>query len=179
MSINSRLRDLFERGRIGYEVYNHPMAFTAHEVAEGQRCSGDRVAKVVILRVDGKLAMSVVTGNQRVDFATASASLDAREVRLATEDEFIERFPDCEIGAMPPFGHLFGLSVYVDPGVTEKETIFFNAGNHAQTVRIRYADYERLVRPRVVQLTQKIKVDCLSARPAAVQRQDIHPDDEK
>lgn len=155
MSINKKLRDLFEGAGISYEVYNHPLAFTAQEIAEGQHCPGDRMAKVVMLKVDGNLAMSVVTGNQRVHFATVCASLGAREVRLATEDEFISQFSDCEIGAMPPFGNLFDLPVYVDPAVAKDEVIYFNAGNHAQTVRIRYTDYERLVRPRIVRLTEE------------------------
>jgi len=155
MSINKRLRVLFEEARISYEVDNHPRAFIAQEVAEEEHCPGEHMAKVVMLNVDGKLAMAVVTGNQRVHFATACASLGADEVRLAAEDEFIARFPDCEIGAMAPFGNLFGLPVYVDPALTKDEIIYFNAGNHGQTVRIRYADYERLVRPQIVRLTEE------------------------
>ena len=155
MSISKRLRDLFEEARISYEVYNHPVAFTAQKIGEGVHCSGDRMAKVVMLNVDGKLAMSVVTGTQRVHLTTTCASIGAGEVRLATEDEFTSRFPDCEIGAMPPFGNLFGLPVYLDPAVAKDETICFNAGNHAQTVRIHYQDYERLDRPHVVRLTEE------------------------
>ena len=106
------------------------------------------MAKVVILKVDDQLVMAVVTGNQKVHLPTVRASLSANDVRLATEDEFVGRFPGCDIGAMPPFGDLFGMPTYVDPRVTEDEEIYFNAGNHVQTVRLRYKDYARLASPR-------------------------------
>jgi Ala-tRNA(Pro) deacylase len=83
------------------------------------------------------------------------ASLGAKKARLATEDEFIARFPDCEIGAMPPFGNLFGLKVYVDPALEQDEHIYFNAGNHVQTVRLNYADFAWLVKPQVVRLVEE------------------------
>src|SRR5581483_3388822 len=103
MSINKRLRELFEEAGISYEVYNRPLAFT-REAGAGQRSSGDHAAQVVILNVDGKLAMAVVAANQRVHLATAGASLGARQIRLASEEEFLSRFPDYAIEAMPPFG---------------------------------------------------------------------------
>ncbi len=153
MSINKRLRELFEEAGISYEVYNRPLAFT-REAGAGQRSSGDHAAQVVILNVDGKLAMAVVAANQRVHLATAGASLGARQIRLASEEEFLSRFPDYAIEAMPPFGNLFGLPVYVDPEVAKEGSIFFTAGGYAQTVRIGYADYDRLVRPQVVRLAE-------------------------
>ena len=113
------------------------------------------MAKVVILKVDDQLVMAVVTGNQKVHLPTVRASLSANDVRLATEEEFVGRFPGCDIGAMPPFGNLFGMPTYVDPRVTEDEEIYFNAGNHVQTVRLRYKDYAQLASPRVVSLTEK------------------------
>jgi Ala-tRNA(Pro) deacylase len=99
--------------------------------------------------------MAIVTGSQKIHLPTVRTSLGVDEVNLATEDEFISRFPDCEIGAMPPFGNLFGLAVYVDPAVTKDESIYFNSGNHVQTVRIRYKDFERLVTPQVARLTEE------------------------
>jgi Ala-tRNA(Pro) deacylase len=154
MSITRRLKDLFDNTKISYEVYNHPLAYTAQEIAQRQHFSGDQMAKVVMLQVDGRLVMAVITGSQKIHLPTARENLGAHEARLATEDEFISRFPDCEIGAMPPFGNLFGLPVYVDPRVTEDESIYFNAGNHVQTVRIRYKDFARLTAPQVVRLTE-------------------------
>ena len=157
MPIIRRLKELFDEAKISYEVYNHPLAYTAQEIAQSQHVSGDQIAKVVMLQVDGKLVMAVVTGSQKIHLPTVRTSLNAHEVRLATEDEFVSRFPDCEIGAMPPFGNLFGLSVYVDPVVTKDESIYFNAGNHAQTVRIRYKDFEELASPTVVRLVEERK----------------------
>jgi Ala-tRNA(Pro) deacylase len=104
MPVMKKLRELFDEAKVSYEVYNHPLAYTAQEVAERQHFSGDQMAKVVMLEVDDKLVMGVVTGSQKVNLNTAKASLGAHEARLAREDEFISKFPDCEIGAMPPFG---------------------------------------------------------------------------
>jgi Ala-tRNA(Pro) deacylase len=157
MAIIKKLKGLFDEAKVSYEVYNHPLAYTAQEIAQRQHFSGDEMAKVVILKVDDKLVMAVVPGSQKVHLPTVRASLGVYEVRLATEDEFISKFPDCEIGAMPPFGNLFGLPVYVDPAVAKDESIYFNAGNHVQTVRIRYKDFEKLVNPQVVGLTEKRK----------------------
>jgi len=96
--------------------------------------------------------MGVIRGNDKIALHVVEESLNVRHARLATEDEFIARFPECEIGAMPPFGHLFGLNVYVDPALAKDEYIYFNAGNHVQTVRLRYKDFAKLVQPQVVRL---------------------------
>ena len=157
MAIVKKLKDLFDDAKVSYEVYNHPLAYTAQEIAQRQHFSGDQMAKVVILKADEKLVMAIVTGSQKIHLPTVRTSLGVHEVKLATEDEFISRFPDCEIGAMPPFGNLFGLPVYVDPAVTKDESIYFNSGNHVQTVRIRYKDFERLVTPQVARLTEEKK----------------------
>ena len=99
----------------------------------------------------------MIPGSQKINLNTAKASLGAKAVRLATEDEFISRFPECEIGAMPPFGNLFGLPVFVDPALEKDESIYFNAGNHVQTVRLLYRDFAKLVKPRVVRLVEENK----------------------
>ena len=155
MAIINKLKELFDETKVSYEVYNHPLAYTAQEIAQRQHFSGNEMAKVVMLKVDGNVVMAVVTGNQKVHLPTVRASLAAYDVSLATEDEFYSKFPGCEIGAMPPFGNLFGLPVYVDPAVTHDESIYFNAGNHVQTVRMRYKDFESLVNPIVVRLTEE------------------------
>jgi len=157
MPIIKKLKDLFDDAKVSYEVYNHPLAYTAQEIAQRQHFSGDQMAKVVILKADENLVMAIVTGSQKIHLPTVRTSLGVHDVKLATEDEFISRFPDCEIGAMPPFGNLFGLPVYVDPAVTKDESIYFNSGNHVQTVRIRYKDFERLVTPQVARLTEEKK----------------------
>jgi Ala-tRNA(Pro) deacylase len=155
MAILKKLKAVLDGAKIPYEVYNHPLAYTAQEVAAAQHISGKELAKVVMLIVDGDLVMGVVTGNQKIGLNAAKTSLGANQVRLATEDEFTSRFPECEIGAMPPFGNLFGLSVLVDPAVEKDQYIYFNAGNHAQSVRLAYRDFKQLVQPRIVRLAEE------------------------
>ena len=115
MPILRRLKELLDEAKVSYEVYNHPLAYTAQEIAAQQHFSGKEMAKVVMIEVDGLLVMGVIPGSQKINLNTVKAVLARKQVRLATEDEFISRFPECEIGAMPPFGHLFGVPVFVDP----------------------------------------------------------------
>jgi len=157
MPIIKKLKEAFDEARISYEVFNHPLAYTAQEIAAGLHFSGKKMAKVVMLKVDGVLVMGVLTANQKADMRMVKASLKAREARLASENEFASRFPDCEIGAMPPFGNLFGIPVFVDPALEKDEYIYFNAGNHVQTVRLRFQDFIRLVKPQITQLTESPK----------------------
>ncbi|HEX5607545.1 MAG TPA: YbaK/EbsC family protein [Candidatus Binatia bacterium] len=152
MPILKRLKEVLDNSKIPYEVYNHALAYTAQEIAAKQHFSGNEMAKVVMLEVDDELVMGVIAGNHKINPETVRASLGAGRVRMATEDEFISRFPECEIGAMPPFGNLFGLKVFVDPALAKDEYIYFNAGNHVQTVRLRYKDFTALVNPRIVAL---------------------------
>jgi Ala-tRNA(Pro) deacylase len=157
MPILRKLREVLDQAKIPYEVYNHPLAFTAQEIAATQHMSGREMAKVVILRVDGSFVMAVVPAGRLVNLRQVRLGLGVQNVSLATEDDFAALFPECEIGAMPPFGNLFGLPVYVDSSLEEDETIFFNAGNHVQTVRMKYRDFKGLVRPLVIPLTEEAK----------------------
>ena len=152
MPILRRLKEKLDEAKIPYEVYNHALAYTAQEIAARQHVSGNELAKVVMLEAGDQLVMGVVRGNDKIDLPIVEESLDVRHARLATEDEFVTRFPECEIGAMPPFGNLFGLKVYVDPALAKDEYIYFNAGNHVQTVRLKYQDFARLVEPQVIRL---------------------------
>src|SRR5574341_122392 len=117
MPILKKLKEVLDGAKIPYEVYTHPLAYTAQEIAEKQHVSGKEMAKVVMLEVDDALVMGVIAANSKIHLNTARASLGASTVRLATEDEFMARFPQCEIGAMPPFGNLFGIKVVVDPAL--------------------------------------------------------------
>jgi Ala-tRNA(Pro) deacylase len=157
MPILRRLKELLDHAKITYEVYNHALAYTAQEIAAKQHFSGNEMAKVVMLEVDHELVMGVIPGNHKINPETVRTSLGASRIRLATEDEFSARFPECEIGAMPPFGNLFGLKVFVDPALTRDEYIYFNAGNHVQTVRLKYKDFVALVKPRVAHLIEERK----------------------
>jgi len=158
MPILKRLKEVLDGAKIPYEVYTHPQAFTAQEIAATQHMSGKEMAKVVILKIDGSFAMAVVPAHKRVSFHAVRQALGAKDITLATENEFAALFPECEIGAMPPFGNIFGLPVYVDPALEKDETIFFNAGNHQQTVRLKYAHFKELVKPQVVPLTEEAEI---------------------
>ncbi|MFQ5683086.1 MAG: aminoacyl-tRNA deacylase [Candidatus Binatia bacterium] len=153
MPILTKLKECLDKAKISYEVYQHPHAFTAQETAASQHIPGREMAKVVILKVDGAFVMVVVPASKLVSFTRVKTGLGVTAVSLATEGDFASLFPDCEIGAMPPFGNLFGLPVYVDPALHKDETIFFNAGNHLQTVKVNTRDFEDLVKPRIVPLT--------------------------
>ena len=149
MKHRERLEAFLRENKVPFQVQHHAQAFTAQEVAERGHVHGRLMAKVVIVVAGGKNVMLVLPAPSRVDLARAAAALAAEEVRLAREDEFGRAFPDCELGAMPPFGNLYGLSVLVDRALTEDETIYFQAGTHTDTISLRYADFERLVKPAV------------------------------
>ena len=155
MPILRKLKEALDEAKISYEVYNHALAYTAQEIAAKQHFPGNEMAKVVMLEVDGVLVMGVIPGSRKINLDMVRASLGAKKARLATEEEFIARFPDCEIGAMPPFGNLFGLKVLVDPELGKDEYIYFNAGNHVQTVRLQYKDFARLVSPQIARLVEE------------------------
>jgi Ala-tRNA(Pro) deacylase len=155
MPVLTKLKEFLDQAKVSYEVYNHPRAFTAQEIAAAQHIPGREMAKVVILKVDGSFMMAVVPASRLVNLERAKKGLAAKVVALATEAEFASLFPECEIGAMPPFGNLFGLSVCADPALEKDESIFFNAGNHLQTVGMRYVDFKRLACPQLISLTEE------------------------
>jgi Ala-tRNA(Pro) deacylase len=139
---------------VPFAEQRHPSAYTAQEVAASDHIPGKILAKVVIVEADDQPAMLVVPATERVDLDKAAAVLGAEEVRLAREDEFADAFPDCEPGAMPPFGNLYGMDVYVDQALSENMNMVFQAGTHTETMGIRFDDFERLARPAVVDLTE-------------------------
>jgi Ala-tRNA(Pro) deacylase len=149
MPVLAKLREFLDKQKVRYEVLTHPQAFTAQEVAQAQHVPGVELAKVVMLRSGSDFIMTVLPAPYRVDLERAKATLGKRDLVLATEEEFQGLFPQCEAGAMPPFGNLYGLPVYVDPTLTHDAHIIFNAGTHTQTVKMTYADFARLVQPTV------------------------------
>jgi Ala-tRNA(Pro) deacylase len=152
MPILSKLREYLDKNGVKYEVGAHRQAFTAQEVAEAQHVKGKEVAKVVMLRSGGDFIMAVLPAPYRVDLERAKGALGKTDLALATEQEFAGLFPQCEAGAMPPFGNLYRLPVYVDQTLTRDDDIVFNAGTHTQTVKMKYADFARLVQPTVVSI---------------------------
>jgi Ala-tRNA(Pro) deacylase len=152
MPILTKLREYLDRNGVHYEVLAHRQAFTAQEVAEAQHVKGKDLAKVVMLRSGASFIMAVLPAPYRVDLPRARTALGKADAVLATEQEFAGLFPQCEPGAMPPFGNLYDLPVCVDQTLTRDEEIVFNAGSHTQTVRMKYADFARLVKPQVVSI---------------------------
>jgi Ala-tRNA(Pro) deacylase len=126
------------------------------EVAAALRVPGKQVAKVVIVRSNGEMAMLVLPAPYRLDFAKVRAVLDAKEVTLAEEEDFADLFPDCDTGAMPPFGHLYDVPTYVDQALAEEEDIVFRIGTHRETMKVAYADYARLAQPAVGEFAREI-----------------------
>ena len=144
-----KLKEFLDREGIKYVTISHSKSYTAQEVAASAHISGKEMAKTVIVKTDGEMAMVVLPANHKLDFATLEGDLGARRVELASEDEFRGLFPECEVGAMPPFGNLYGMDVYVEESLTGGDRIAFNAGSHTEVIRLPYRDFERLVQPRV------------------------------
>jgi len=151
----TKLREFLDSHNIKYLVTSHSVAYTAQGIAALVHVSGKRLAKTVMVRIDGSLAMAVVPASQHVDLDLLRTAASAGTVELAGEREFKDAFPDCETGAMPPFGNLYGMAVYVDEAIAEGEEITFNAGTHRELVRMTWADMARLVNPAVFNLTRR------------------------
>jgi Ala-tRNA(Pro) deacylase len=148
-----KLKDFLDSRNIRYITITHSPAYTAQAIAHTAHISGKELAKTVILKVDGELVMAVLPATHRVNLDVCKDSLDAKRVVLAEERDFMSTFPGCELGAMPPFGNLWDVPVYVAERLTEDETIAFNAGSHTELIQMSYADFEQLVKPKVVKLT--------------------------
>lgn len=143
----TRLKEFLDRENVKYVTIGHSPAFTAQEIAERAHIPGKELAKTVMVKIDGELAMIVVPASDHVKLAHLKEAVGADEVELAGEYEFKERFPDCETGAMPPFGNLYDMKVFVSTALREDDEIAFNAGSHSELIRMAYADFERLVNP--------------------------------
>lgn len=149
------LDSYLRQNQVAFQVQHHAVAYTAQEVAAGEHISGRTFAKVVMAFADERLVMLVLSANRRVDLVRAADALGAREVRLAREQEFANAFPGSDLGAMPPFGNLFHLPVYVNRALAEDETIVCRAGTHTDTISLRYVDFLRLVQPVVADLARQ------------------------
>ena len=146
-----KLKDFLDKEGVKYISIRHSPAYTMPEIAARAHVPGKMVAKTVMVKVDGRLAMIVLPANRKVDLK-AMRELTGASVRLATEEQFKNLFPECELGAMPPFGNLYGLDVYVSPELARQDEIAFNAGTHTELIQLAYQDFERLARPRFLAL---------------------------
>jgi len=152
MDCKERLEEYLRDNGVPFEVQEHRPAFTAQRVAAAEHVPGRMFAKVVMAEKDGDLVMLVLPATAVVDTRKASTVVGGNPVRLTAEREFAPRFPDCEAGAMPPFGNLYDVPVYVDRGLGASERIVFQAGTHTVTMSIPYADFERLAHPTIADL---------------------------
>ncbi len=148
MSIPAKIREYLDSHRIAYQFCTHSPAYTAQGLAHVQHVSGKELAKVVMVVVNGRMMMTVLPGSHRVEIERLEGLLGGQKSRLATEEEFKDLFPDCEVGAMPPFGNLYNLDVWADSELQKHQTITFNAGTHVETIRMNLEDFNRLVQPK-------------------------------
>ena len=155
MSISQKLRELLDRQRVKYVVVTHSTAYTAQEIAASMHTPGRELAKTVVVRHRGGLALAVLPAQARVDLERLS-SLVGSETKLAGEADFATAFPECELGAMPPFGELYGLKTFVEESLTADREIVFNAGTHTEAIRMAFDDYRRLAQPVVGRFAEQV-----------------------
>ncbi len=148
-----RLKEYLDAQAVRYQVIHHECSYTAQETAECAKVSGDEMAKTVMVKLDGKMAVSVLPASYKVDFNLLKLNTGANNVELASEEEFEMMFPQCEVGAMPPFGNLYGMDVFVAKKLAEDEEIVFNAGTHTELIKISYNDFDKLVNPKIVRFS--------------------------
>ncbi|MTI87168.1 MAG: YbaK/EbsC family protein [Balneolaceae bacterium] len=151
----NKLIDYLDKNGKKYIVMKHSKAYTAQEVAASAHIPGKEMAKTVMLKVDGDIKMVILPSTHDVDFGKFQEALGATDVGLASEEEFEGLFPDCELGAMPPFGNLYDKETIVAEALTEDEEIAFNAGTHKELVKMSYKDFEELTKPKIFPFTNK------------------------
>jgi Ala-tRNA(Pro) deacylase len=151
----TKLREYLDEHKIKYLSISHSQAFTSQEIAASAHVPGKELAKTVIVRIDGEVAMAVLPASYQINFDLLAEQLGTSTAELAGEKDFQELFPACELGAMPPFGNLYGMKVYVTESLAEDEEITFNAGSHTELIKMSYRDFESLVKPRVLKFSTR------------------------
>jgi len=146
----AKVKEYLNQKGIKFVSIQHSAAFTAPEVAASAHVAGRDFAKTVIIMVEDEMAMVVLPAHRRVQLSDLREMIETPHVRLASEAEFRDRFPDCEVGAMPPLGNLYGMKTYVSGLLADEREIAFNAGTHTEVIKMSYEDFERLVRPIVL-----------------------------
>lgn len=147
-----KLKEFLDSHKVKYVAMTHSPAFTSQEIAAAAHVSGKQLAKTVIVKMDGQFAMIVIPANDQVNFAKLKAATGSKAIDLASESEFKDKFSECEVGAMPPFGNLYDMPVFVSNQLSQQGHILFNAGSHSELMQLAFGDFERLVKPKVVVL---------------------------
>lgn len=149
-----KLKEYLDNHGVKYVVVSHSLAYTSQEIAHSAHISAKQMAKTVVVRVDGRFCMAVLPASYKVDLHLLRDITGARKVELATEDEFSSMFHGCEVGAMAPFGNIYGMDVYVSDLLAAQEEIAFNACSHRELVKMSYKDFDRLVQPKVMEFAE-------------------------
>lgn len=150
-----KLKEFLDANNVKYITMSHSKAYTAQQVAASMHIKGKKLAKTVMINIDGSMAMAVLPASYKVDFDKFQDYIKANQVVLSSEQEFKDRFPGCDVGAMPPFGNLYEMEVYVAASLVEDEDILFNAGSHTELIKMGYNDFESLVQPKIVRFSYK------------------------
>lgn len=150
--ITRKLESFLKTSKVSYEKIDHPETFTSQATAQIEHISGKQMAKVLIVKADEKDVMVMLPASCKLDLNKFREAVGAKKVRLESEQEFAPLFPDCEKGAMPPFGELYHLPLFADKSIAENDQIVFNGGSHHESIRMRYQDYEKTAHPRLVEL---------------------------
>ena len=150
-----KLKTYLDENHVKYVSIKHSNAYTSQEVASSAHVSGKEFAKTVIIKIGEEMGMAVLPASYQVDFKLLNEVFGSKKVSLATEAEFKYHFPDCDVGAMPPFGNLYDMEVYVAEALAKNREIAFNAGTHSEIIRMDYDDFERLVQPKILKFSWK------------------------
>ena len=154
----TKIKEFLDTNKVKYVIVQHSPAYTAQEVAAAAHISGKELAKTVMIKIEGEIAMAVLPASYKISFDQLKEVLGVDDVKLAYEQEFMDKFPDCEVGAMPPFGNLYGLDVYVAESLAEDEEIAFNACSHTELIKMRFDDFEKLIKPVRLKFSSMSKV---------------------
>jgi len=158
MKIPERLIEFLNQNQVHYEIVHHPVAFTAQELAAIEGVKGHEHAKVVMAKAGTRLVMLVLSASRRVDWERVR-ELIGEALTLAVEADFRERFPDCQIGTMPPFGRLYGVEMLMDAEFSLNTRLAFEAGTHSDAIKMSYADFARLAQPELVDFSEKVRLN--------------------
>jgi Ala-tRNA(Pro) deacylase len=154
MSVSTRLEQYLHTAHVPYEHHVHPTTYTASQTAASMHIPMGEMAKTVVVKADGRLLLAVLPADMKVDVPHMKFMTRAANIEVATEQDFANAFPTCELGAMPPFGNMFGIPTYCDTSLQEHDSIEFNAGSHDDTIRMSFDDFRRTSRPVIIDLVQ-------------------------
>ncbi|MGE5681742.1 MAG: aminoacyl-tRNA deacylase [Bacillota bacterium] len=153
-----KLKDFLEKSEVKYTDIIHPLTFSAQETAAKSHVKGREFAKTVLILINDSMVMTVLPASHLIDFPKLKKTLRIDDIRLASETEFKMKFPDCEVGAMPPLGNLYGMDVYFSESLLVNRSVTFNAGTHTEAISIKVSELVRIINPKVLDFTKKVKL---------------------